>query len=29
MKVAQEYGLVFRYEKCEILKDSVEFYGLI
>ena len=29
MKVAQEYGLVFCYEKCEILKDSVEFYGLI
>ena len=29
MKVAQEYGLVFLYEKCEVLKDSVEFYGLI
>ena len=29
MNVAQEYGLVFRFEKCEILKKSIEFYGLI
>lgn len=29
MTAAREYGLVFRYEKCEILKDSIEFYGLI
>ena len=29
MEVAQKYGLVLRYEKFEILKDSVEFCGLI
>ena len=29
MKVAKEYGLVFRLEKCEILRESIEFYGLV
>ena len=29
MNAAKEYGLVFRSEKCDILKDSIEFYGLV
>ncbi|KAK7083146.1 hypothetical protein SK128_019876 [Halocaridina rubra] len=29
MKAASEYGLVLHYEKCEILKDSIEFYGVV
>ena len=29
MKVAKKYGLVFRFEKCEIKKQMIEFYGLV
>ena len=29
MKVAKQYGLVFREEKCDIKKESISFYGLM